>query len=191
MAYTHLQVLEKFDFSLFYICKTWISHWLCIHSPDLHVNRYLKYTTTFSLWIFSLIRRCVGALIAQSVALGYGLDHRSSRVRFPAGAGNFSLHHRVQNGSGAQSASCPMDTRALSLGVKRSGHEADHSPPSSVEVKECVELYLHSPIRLNGVALIKKFGSVRLAIHTSSLNNSRKWHFSMCILEIAQVFMTL
>jgi hypothetical protein len=27
----------------------------------------------------------------------------------------------------------------LSLGVKRPGREADHSPPSSAEVKECVE----------------------------------------------------
>jgi hypothetical protein len=44
------------------------------------------------------------------VALGYGLDDRCSRVRFPAGAGNFSLHHRVQNGSGAHSASYPMGT---------------------------------------------------------------------------------
>jgi hypothetical protein len=26
------------------------------------------------------------------------------------------------------------------------GHEADHSLPSSAEVKECVELYLNSPI---------------------------------------------
>jgi hypothetical protein len=34
---------------------------------------------------------------------------------------------------------------ALSLGVKRSGREADRSLPSSAEVKECVELYLHSP----------------------------------------------
>jgi hypothetical protein len=25
------------------------------------------------------------------------------------------------------------------------GREADHSPPSSAEVKECVELYLHFP----------------------------------------------
>jgi hypothetical protein len=31
----------------------------------------------------------------------------------------------------------------LSLGVKCSGREADHSTPSSAEVKECVELYLH------------------------------------------------
>jgi hypothetical protein len=34
---------------------------------------------------------------------------------------------------------------ALSLGVKWLGCEADHSSPSSAEVKECVELYLHSP----------------------------------------------
>jgi hypothetical protein len=34
---------------------------------------------------------------------------------------------------------------ALSLGVKRPGREAGHSPPSSAEVKECVELYIHSP----------------------------------------------
>jgi hypothetical protein len=34
---------------------------------------------------------------------------------------------------------------ALSLRVRRPGREADHSHPSSAEVKECVELYLHSP----------------------------------------------
>jgi hypothetical protein len=31
------------------------------------------------------------------------------------------------------------------LGVTRPGREADHSPPSCAEVKEWVELYLHSP----------------------------------------------
>jgi hypothetical protein len=34
---------------------------------------------------------------------------------------------------------------AFSLEVKQPGREADFSPPSSAEVKECVELYLHSP----------------------------------------------
>jgi len=29
--------------------------------------------------------------------------------------------------------------------VKRPGREADHSPPSTAEVKGCVELYIHSP----------------------------------------------
>jgi hypothetical protein len=33
------------------------------------------------------------------------------------------------------------------------GRETDHSPPTSVEVKEWVELYLHSPVRLHGVVL--------------------------------------
>jgi hypothetical protein len=67
--------------------------------------------------------------------MGYGLDDRGSRVRFPAGAGKFSLHHRVQNGSVAHSASYPMGSGALSLRVKRPGREADHSPPSSADVK--------------------------------------------------------
>jgi hypothetical protein len=44
-------------------------------------------------------------------------------------------------------------SRALSLEVKRPGREADNSPPSRAEVKEWVELYLHSPIRLHDVVL--------------------------------------
>jgi hypothetical protein len=38
-----------------------------------------------------------------------------------------------------------MGTRGSFPGVKRLGREADYSLPSSVEVKEWVELYLHSP----------------------------------------------
>jgi hypothetical protein len=77
------------------------------------------------------------ATSSVGTALGYGLDDRGSRVRFPAGAGNFSLHHRcVQNSSGAHPASYPMGIKALSLGVKRPERQADHSPPSSAEVKE-------------------------------------------------------
>jgi hypothetical protein len=55
-------------------------------------------------------------LIYNGIALGYGLDDRGSRIRFPAGAGNFSLHHRVQNGCGTHPVSYPMGTRALFLG---------------------------------------------------------------------------
>jgi hypothetical protein len=46
-----------------------------------------------------LVRLVSGGSVG--IELGYGLDDWGSRVRFPAGAGNFSLHHRVQNGSGA------------------------------------------------------------------------------------------
>jgi hypothetical protein len=55
------------------------------------------------------------------IALGYGLDDRGSRVRFPVGAGNSSLHHRVQNGSGAYLASYPMGTRGSFPGGKAAG----------------------------------------------------------------------
>jgi len=41
----------------------------------------------------------------------------------------------------------------FSWGIKWPGQEADHSPPSNAEVKEWVELFLHSPIRLPGVVL--------------------------------------
>jgi hypothetical protein len=55
------------------------------------------------------------------IALSYGLDDRDSRVRFPALAGNFSLHHRVQNGSGAHPASYPLGTRGSFPGGKAAG----------------------------------------------------------------------
>jgi hypothetical protein len=70
------------------------------------------------------------------IALGYGLDDRVSRVRFPAEAGKFSHHHRVQNGSGSHPASIQWVPGALSLRVKRPGRESDHSPPSSAEVNK-------------------------------------------------------
>jgi hypothetical protein len=55
------------------------------------------------------------------IALGYGLYDRGSRVRFPAGAGNFSLHHRVQNSSGAHPASYPMRNGGSFPGCKAAG----------------------------------------------------------------------
>jgi hypothetical protein len=52
---------------------------------------------------------------------GYGPDDRGSRVHFPAEAGNFSLHHRVQNGSGAHPASYPMRTGGSFPGGEAAG----------------------------------------------------------------------
>jgi len=71
-------------------------------------------------------------------------------------AGNFSLHHRVQNGSGDHPASYPMGTGALCLGVKRPGHEADHSPPSNAKVKNGCSFIYTAPIRLHDVVLKHK-----------------------------------
>jgi hypothetical protein len=49
------------------------------------------------------------------------MDDRGSRVRFPAGAGNFSLNRRVQNGSGAHPPSYPMVIRGSFPGGKAAG----------------------------------------------------------------------
>jgi hypothetical protein len=67
---------------------------------------------------------------------GYGLDDEEIGVRSPAGAKNFSSNLCVQIGSVAHPASCTLGTggpfpRAKAL----PGRDADHSPPSSAEVK--------------------------------------------------------
>jgi hypothetical protein len=85
---------------------------------------------------FHKIPKKICTLFEVGIALGYGLDDRGSRVRFPVGAGNFSLHHRVQYGSGAHPASYPIGTRGSFPGGKVARCEADHSPPSTAEVKE-------------------------------------------------------
>jgi hypothetical protein len=54
------------------------------------------------------------------IALGYELDDRSSRARFPVGAESFSLHHCVLKGSGAHPASYPMGI----MGSFHGGEEA-------------------------------------------------------------------
>jgi hypothetical protein len=59
-------------------------------------------------------------------------DDVGSGVRFPAGAGNFSFHYRIQTGSGAPIQWVPG---ALFPGIKWPGREADCSHPPSAEVK--------------------------------------------------------
>jgi hypothetical protein len=75
----------------------------------------------------------IGSEIAQWYSAGVRAKRSGGRVT--VGTGNFSLHHRVQTGSGAHPASYPMGTRNSFLRVKRPGRETDHSPPSSAEVK--------------------------------------------------------
>jgi hypothetical protein len=89
-----------------------------------------------------------------SLSIVYGLNDRGSRVRFPAEAGNFSLYHRVQNGPGANPESLSNGYQGLfSLGLKRQGREADHSPLSIAEVTNVWNYTSTPPVRLNGVVL--------------------------------------
>jgi hypothetical protein len=66
-----------------------------------------------------------------SIVSDYRLDDQVIQVRSPTGA-DFSSSPCVQTGSGAHSASYSMGTER---GKVRPGRDADHSPPSSAEVK--------------------------------------------------------
>jgi hypothetical protein len=57
-------------------------------------------------------------------------------VRFPAEARDLSLLHNLKKtGPGTHPVPYAMGTGDVSLGLKCHRHEADHSPPSSAEVK--------------------------------------------------------
>jgi hypothetical protein len=73
------------------------------------------------------------------IATGYGLDDRGS---IPGGGWEFFSSTPCPAES--HPASYTMGTGVLFLEVRRPGGEADRSPLSSAEVKECVKLYLHS-----------------------------------------------
>jgi hypothetical protein len=44
--------------------------------------------------------------------------------------------------------------------IKLPGKEVDHSPPASAEVKENVDLYIHSPIHLRGIVFNLSTGTI-------------------------------
>jgi hypothetical protein len=55
------------------------------------------------------------------VVLGYRLYYMGSRFRFSAGAGSFSLRHRVRTGTGARPASYLKGTRGSFPAGKAAG----------------------------------------------------------------------
>jgi hypothetical protein len=85
--------------------------------------------------------------------MGYGLYARGSRVRFPAVTGIILFTTASRTALDPTEPPIQGVPGASLLGIKRPGREAEHSPPTSAEFKEFVELYLHSPIHLNGVVL--------------------------------------
>jgi len=73
-------------------------------------------------------------------------------AQFLALAGNLFLCHHIQTGSGAHSTSHPGGTVGSFPGVWP-GHEADHLPPSSTEVRNMWSYTLTPPICLHGMVL--------------------------------------
>jgi hypothetical protein len=84
------------------LCETRYEQHITEGQPILILSVYLPYL--------------IGTGIAQCIALEYGVGDRG--VRVPAGAGNFSLRHRVQTGSGA---SYPVGSRGSFPGGKAAG----------------------------------------------------------------------
>jgi hypothetical protein len=69
------------------------------------------------------------------IATRYELD--SQGIWFDSRQGkDSSLLHNVHTGSGVHPVSYPMGTGASFPGVRRQGREADHSPPTSADVKK-------------------------------------------------------
>jgi hypothetical protein len=79
------------------------------------------------------------------IATGYGLDDQGGGSSSPGRVKMFSLLHIVQTGSGVYPTSYKMGTGGSFPGVKRQGPEADHSPPTSAEVKN-MWIYISTPL---------------------------------------------
>jgi hypothetical protein len=109
------------------------------------------HTTTQYLYFYSAHTYDKSRDSSVGIVLGYGLDDWGFDSR--QGLGIFLFTTASQPTLGPTQPPIQWVPGTLSLGVKRPRSEADHSPPSSGEVKECVELYLHSPIHLRGMVL--------------------------------------
>jgi hypothetical protein len=116
-----------------------------VSTPDIQCISNLSHTldnvphNNVYLWLvdykkFNLCSFSLDAGVALSV-LCLTTDWTTG-VRSPTEAEDFSSTLYVQTGSGAHTASCPMGTGGPFPGGKaRPGRDADHSPPSSAEVK--------------------------------------------------------
>jgi hypothetical protein len=79
------------------------------------------------------------------IATDYELDDRMIGVRLPAWAENFLFDRASRPALGPTQPPIHWVPNARSLWVKRPQREADYPLPSSADVEECVELYLHCP----------------------------------------------
>jgi hypothetical protein len=88
-----------------------------------------------------------------SIVSGYELDNHVIEVRSPAEAKEFSSSLYVQTGSGVHTASYTVDTGGgvpFSRAKVRLGCDANHSPPSSAEVRMS-RSYTSPPMCLHGM----------------------------------------
>jgi hypothetical protein len=95
---------------------------------NVHVNAHVLMSTDLSRPIESRDS-------SVGIALGYGLDDRGSRVRFPGGwLGTFLFTTASRTALVPTQPPIQWIPETVSLRVKRSGREAVHSPSSRAEV---------------------------------------------------------
>jgi hypothetical protein len=92
----------------------------------------------FCVWIIS--DKCLPIRVRNgnvvSIATSYGMDDWGVRVQVLVGVKNFHFSILSRPALGSTQLPIQWAPGALSLGVKRQGCEADHSPLTSAEVKK-------------------------------------------------------
>jgi hypothetical protein len=113
-----------------------IENFMKIITLNFRTERFVYASTWGSMRVFMDI-------FDWYVVKSYGMEDRGS---IPTEAEDFSSNLCVQAGSGAHPASHTVGTGGSFPGCKaRPGRDADHSPPSSAEIKKEWELYLLAP----------------------------------------------
>jgi hypothetical protein len=159
MAYQVWRIVKLQTWLMFTPFNSWIwhlafvnllcKHCLCSHISSLRksinlttVRSFIFSTTVWPQYYLSVRLICaeptpwyVSRGSSVSIVSGYG-HYRAIEVRSPAEEDDFSCSLFVQTGSGTHPASCTIGTGGPFPGAKaRPGRDADHSPPSSAEVK--------------------------------------------------------
>jgi hypothetical protein len=98
------------SFVLYFPAVPWVQDRGIYRYISVWIRRFIMWNehTCVEFHTYSVLHKSRDSSVG--IALDYRLDDRGSRVRFPVGAGNLSLHRRVQNGSGAHPASYPEKT---------------------------------------------------------------------------------
>jgi hypothetical protein len=143
----------------------------------------------------SCFKTISGVCIMCIILVRYGLDDRDFGFDSRRGLGIFLFTTEFRTALGRTQPPIQWVPGALSLGVKRPIREAGHSPPSSAEVKEWVELCLHSPNTSSwrGAQLQQSTGTtvslplplpVFVAQHTSNLSIRCRHFCSTYLVEL-------